>query len=569
MKSYVSVLLMATLAATALGFSGHGMPAPATQPNLVFLLVDDLGWADVSWHAPPNGNVNDQALMPNFDTLIKEGIEFDRAYSFSWCGPSRSSFLSGRVPNNVMVNYTDEYFNVDDPEAVGNGIPAGMTAMGTVLKKGGYHTVYNGKWGAGYQGPAQMPLARGFDSYLGYLADSVDHYTMTRPPKAVNTPGGCEEAGFTNPYIVDFWQNEGPANDLNSSGAWLDSMTMDQTIKDIEDHDPDQPLLLIHAFASIHTPLDPPEEMQQKYGDVDDVTRRAYLTMVNFVDESAGRVVDALKKKGMWENTLFVMSSDNGGPTYPGINAQLHGGASNFPLKGSKTSSWEGGIRVASMAAGGLIPPKMRGTVSTEYVHISDWYGTFARLAGVDPFDQKASDNGLPPVDSIDLWPHISGESSAPVRNELLAAPSILYDGQWKLITGADMGNINKAQAQKPDQVPFNYYLNGYGYGVEQQQKYFSNGLHSENIPPQYQAKECAGGCLYDVFADPTETTDVADQYPEVVERMTKRINELNVNLFQPYRGPSTVNVAQCAIQQKAGFYGDSSNVESWVYNKP
>ena len=95
---------------------------------------------------------------------------------------------------------------------------------------------------------------------------------------------------------------------------------------------------------------------------------------MNFVDESAGRVVDALKKKGMWENTLFVMSSDNGGPTYPGINAQLHGGASNFPLKGSKTSSWEGGIRVTSMAAGGLIPPKMRGTVSTEYVHISDWY---------------------------------------------------------------------------------------------------------------------------------------------------------------------------------------------------
>lgn len=533
------------------------------KPNLIFVLVDDLGWGDVSWHSNPQ----DKAQMPVSEGLLKAGVELNRAYSYSWCGPARSSLLSGRLATHVMMNYTNEYYSKSNPSAVGNGIPAGMSTIGTKLKSAGYRTVYNGKWGAGYQGPGQMPLARGFDTYLGYFADSVDHYTMTRPPAAVNTPGGCEQAGFTDPYIVDFWLDHGPANALNSSGAWLDHMTLQKTLADIDQHDPSAPLLLFHAFASCHTPLDPPAGMLEEYASIQDYTRKAYVTMTSFVDSATGRIVGALKRKGMWENTFLVFSTDNGGPTYPGSNDKIDGGASNTPLKGSKTGSFEGGIRISSYVSGGLIPEKMRGKVLEDYIHISDWYTTFCALASVDPTDFTATQKGLPPVDGINQWPLLSGQVATNGREELYIATTILINKQWKLITGADVGNINQQQAKSPTLVPFNYYLNGYGEDILIQKVVFADGnLSSQAVPQEYRAMDCAQGCLFNIWADPSESTEVGAQYPDELARMIQRLQVLNTHAYDPYRGPIQVDLEQCGVQQQAGFYGDSSEVSQWQY---
>merc|ERR1712187_668064 len=104
------------------------------------------------------------------------------------------------------------------------------------------------------------------------------------------------------------------------------------------------------------------------------------------MDHALGLIVQKLKDKGVWANTLMVVSSDNGGPTYyiPKIG---YGGASNKPLKGGKMSDWEGGLRVNAFVSGGAIPLAKRGTVLTDYIHIADWYATFCAIAGVSPVD--------------------------------------------------------------------------------------------------------------------------------------------------------------------------------------
>ena len=122
----------------------------------------------------------------------------------------------------------------------------------------------------------------------------------------------------------------------------------------------------------------------------------------NYLDDVVGEIVNALKKQGLWDNLLFVASSDNGGPERSGF------GGNNFPLKGGKWTDWQGGVRVNSFVSGGYLPKSMQGQKTEGYVHIADWYATFSALAGVDPTDKQAAKAKLPPIDSLNMWPLIS-----------------------------------------------------------------------------------------------------------------------------------------------------------------
>ncbi len=509
--------------------------AATDRPNLVFVLVDDLGWADVSFRSGDKG----AARTPVFEKLLAEGINLNRHYAYSWCAPSRASVMSGRLPVHVNVNHTDNMaLNVADPVSGSGGIPTKMSLVSDKLKEAGYSTHYNGKWGVGFARREQMPLARGYDSFFGYLMDSNDYWDSTVKSSSVEIEKECELNGING--IRDLTFNDGPARGLNGTG-WEDYLFLRQSLRVIDEHDPaaGKPLFLFHAFHSVHTPLDPPEELSAPFAHIANPTRRAYLAMTNFVDTSVGKLVDALKGKGMWDNTLLVLSSDNGGPIYPGKSLKMFGGASNLPLRGGKSSDWEGGIRVNAFVSGGLVPPEMRGKELDDYFHIADWYATFCALAGIDPTDKVAAQYGLPPIDSINQWPLLSGAVSTGSRKGMQISPKTLIEGRWKLLTGSDEGNINPYQS--PTKVSFNVYSVGYGLGA------FKSFL----VP----GRECAQGCLYDILADPTESKDVAEEHPDVVQTLMTRLQKLNKKVFDPKRG-TFLGVDVCKKLQKIGYYG-------------
>ena len=189
--------------------------------------------------------------------------------------------------------------------------------------------------------------------------------------------------------------------------------------------------------------------------------------MTSFWDAALGNVTNLMKSRGMWEDTVLVLTTDNGGPAYwtseqiqydwpplvPGApKGYPHGGgANNWPLKGSKVSLWEGGTRGASFITGGLIPEAMRGTISMEKIHVTDWYATWCYLAGVDVEDPNtvhtSSDGSkypMPGVDSINMWGYVTGVEKTSPRTEvpicidmpLFNGTSALIVGDYKLLLG-------------------------------------------------------------------------------------------------------------------------------------
>ena len=250
--------------------------------------------------------------------------------------------------------------------------------------------------------------------------------------------------------------------------------------------------------------------------------------MVNYLDDVVGELVQALKTKGMWDNLLFVVSSDNGGP----VNS--HAGANNYPLKGGKNTDWQGGIRVNAFASGGYLPARMRGKVTEGYIHIADWYATFCALAGIDPSDTAAAKANLPPIDSLNMWPLISGRKSISPRVDIPISMTTLISGNYKILTGS----VGKAGWTGP------VYPNNTGPG---------GGISGR--------ERCGnGGCLYDIINDPGEHNNLASQMPRKLKKMRKKLGEYQATYFNPYRGEKSPAACEVALNEYGGFWGPFIN---------
>lgn len=173
----------------------------------------------------------------------------------------------------------------------------------------------------------------------------ADYYTQTLSKQAMGRPRDiCQLNGME---IVDLWNTKGPAYGMNGT-VYEEDMFKKNTLGVIAKHDPREPLFLFHSFHVIHTPLQVPAEQEAKFSFLKNRDRRLYAAMVNYMDTALGEFVEAFKRKSMWNNTLLILSSDNGGPIYgvPSLLVVQEGSANNIPLKGGKLSDWEGGIRV-------------------------------------------------------------------------------------------------------------------------------------------------------------------------------------------------------------------------------
>jgi len=298
-------------------------------------------------------------------------------------------------------------------------------------------------------------------------------------------------------------------------------------------------------------PLQVPNATLSHFSFIDDSPRQFYHSMVYWIDDAIGNVTRMLKDAGTWNNTFIILHSDNGGPIYMSGSS----GANNYPLKGGKRSNWEGGIRVNAFVTGGLLPETVRGTKQRGMMAAWDWFATIAKLAGVaDITDHRAAAAGLPPLDSLDMWPLITGKVEHSPRSELaigdatnqknphVLSPTLvggLIQGKYKLIVG---------------------YLESSGWCGPT----FPNS--SSSWDPSATWQTCGNttetGCLYDILSDPGEHVNLAQTEPDVYEKMLARMGELQKGVFSPDRGTMDWSVCELGKKRWGGFWGPFVDID-------
>eukprot|EP00038_Savillea_parva_P008859 m.179651 g.179651 ORF g.179651 m.179651 type:complete len:548 (-) comp14819_c0_seq1:100-1743(-) len=525
--------------------------AAAPKPHILMVIVDDFGWADAGWHRE---TPTPEVVTPTMDKLVQEGVELNRHYVHMMCTPTRSSFYSGRLPIHVLTQ-------LSSPCDTNGAIPRNITGVAAQLKKGGYATHHVGKWDAGMATPHHTPQGRGYDTSLNYFGHGNWMYSerewLGSYHNRSTVPGPDEEPNGT---IVDFWDTDKPASTLNGTG-YEEYVFRDRILSILNDHDKDTPLFLTYASKIVHYPQQAPVEYQEKFSFITDVdNRRMYHAMVNFLDDQLANITTTMKNLGMWDNTLMVLTSDNGGyvgSNDGGCNASGpdgmagtdwgHGtscfngeaGANNYPLRGGKYAMWEGGIRVNAFVSGGFLPQSVRGTKldgPNAMIHITDWYVTFAKLAtGEMPTDQWAADSNLPAIDGHDVWPLVSGQNKTSPRTTIVVNAQLLVHNEWKYVKSGS--NMIEAQWEGPQ------YPNG---------STLADNTWVANYHYQCSNKD---GCLWNVVEDMTEQTEVSAANPEVVAAMKNIMASEAATIFSVSHANDPACKPYCHANY-GGFYG-------------
>jgi len=364
--------------------AGESSPTPPEKPNIVFILADDLGWADVGFHGK-------DIKTPNIDKLAAEGTRLEAFYTLPVCTPSRSALMTGRYP----IRYGRQY-NVLRPNSK-VGLSLEERLLPQALRDAGYETAICGKWHLGEFDPAYQPMQRGFDHQyrLNEPKTKFSHYAKSGT--ILRDQALCPDEGFLAPLYAA------------------------EAVRLIEHKDPSKPLFLYVAFNSPHTPLLCPPEYSAPYAKLG-AERSVYAGMIAQMDENIGKIVDAIDRQGLKKNTLFIFMSDNGGLI------TKSGSAKNEPLRGGKGSLYDGGTRVVACAAWeGHIPAD---SVVTEPLHMVDWYPTLLKLAG-GSLEQKL------PLDGRNIWPVITQGKPSPHADILIntvGGEGGVREGNWKLV---------------------------------------------------------------------------------------------------------------------------------------
>lgn len=345
-----------------------------TKPNIVLILVDDLGYGDLSSYGSRD------LQTPHIDNLVASGVKFENFYAnCPVCSPTRASVLTGRYPDMVGVpgvirTHSMSDFGCVSPHAV---------MLPKVLKRAGYNTAIVGKWHLGLESP-NTPNEHGFDHFHGFLGDMMeDYYTHRR-----------HDINYMrlNDQEID---PEGHATDLFSQ--WSVDYIKNQA-------ESDNPFFLYLAYNAPHTPIQPPtewlERVKEREPGIDD-NRAKLVALIEHMDDGIGRVIAALDKSGVRDNTLVIFTSDNGG--------QLNIGASNASLNGGKGQMYEGGIKEPMCAVWpGHIEP---GSLSNRIALTMDFFPTICQVAGVD-FDHE--------IDGQSILPDMLGEATTETEDRPL-----------------------------------------------------------------------------------------------------------------------------------------------------
>ena len=397
----------------------------AERPNVIIMLADDIGWADVGYH----GSDID---TPSLDRLAAEGVQLHRFYTTPICSPTRAALMTGRNPIRLGVAYA-----VILPWS-NNGIHPDERFLPEAFLDAGYQTAMVGKWHLGHAQETYHPNRRGFEHFYGHLHTEVGYF----PP-------------FANQGGKDFQRN---GVSIDDEGYETELLAREAS-RYIRDRDPDRPFFLYMPFLAPHTPLEAPEALIEKYRDIEtdlpparsdytDQTRRisglmmrdsarpTYAAVVDAMDQAIGNVLDTLDEEGIAENTLVLFFSDNGGAAYS------VGGANNAPLRGGKGETFEGGIRVVALMRW---PERLPGAGRMDQIMtVMDVFPTLMDAVGIEPGEHF-------PWDGSSLWPAIADGAAAPRTDDVFFVSETpiygqfhitVFNQEWKLVQEVDQDQL-------------------------------------------------------------------------------------------------------------------------------
>ncbi len=347
----------------------------ATRPNIVFILIDDFGYADCGAYGAKD------IRTPHIDRLAREGVKFTDFYANApVCTPTRCGFITGRWQQRVgfewAMGFSAESFRrqgnawVREPDIHALGLPTTVPTLPKLLKSAGYATGAFGKWHLGYK-DEYNPTRHGFDEYFGELLGHCDYYT---------------HAYYDGTYAL----RDGLAP-VKAEG-YLTDLINQRAVEFIRKH-AREPFFLYVPHLAVHCPFQPPGRPLPSVtkANMYDGDRRTYAAMVEKVDEGVGMILSELEGHGLAENTLVVLSSDNGGERF----------SDNSPLFHHKSTLWEGGIRVPCLMRW---PAKLpQGKVASQVGITMDLSATFAAIAGAKPPADR-------PFDGVNLLPMLTGD---------------------------------------------------------------------------------------------------------------------------------------------------------------
>jgi arylsulfatase A-like enzyme len=375
--------------------------AEAVRPNILFLIADDLGWADVGWHGS-------EIDTPHLDGLARDGVILDQHYVTPMCSSTRACLLSGRYSTRFGL----------DGATNSRVFPFGMITLASALQSLGYETGLTGKWHLGST-PEWGPQHFGFTRSYGSFAGGVDQYLH------LYKRGPFQKTWQRNHQYVE---EEGHATDLIAREAvrWIEAAPARG-----------RPWYIQVAFTAVHVPIQEPDKWIEPYADrIENESRRRFAACATHMDHAVGEMIAALEETEQKRNTLIVFTSDNGGSgpwkpsgLYPGQYKACPVLGINKPLRGRKGTVFEGGIRVPAFVCWpGKLP---RGATLQHPVHAVDWMPTLLRLTGyemnVDQFK----------FDGHDIWPLLTGEQTEVEPRTLYFSrgnSAALRGGNWKIV---------------------------------------------------------------------------------------------------------------------------------------
>jgi len=471
------------------------------RPNIILIVLDDLGSHDLGRHGSG-------IQTPHIDQLAESGVYLENYYVLPFCSPTRAALLSGRYPLHTGLHRVILQDSVQS-------LPLEEETLAQVMQRAQYKTHAVGKWHIGHADWRMTPTFRGFETFFGFYLGGEDYFTHRN------------QAGYDLRNDTKEFCGKGCSQLPDERGNYSTHVFTREAIHVIENHARSterrsRPLFLYLGYQAVHDPDQVPKRYKEPYEKFAnesgwDDKRITYAGMLSAADKGVGKVFHTLKKTGLWEDTIVIFTTDNGGPT----DVCAVQGSSNYPKRGGKCTVYEGGTTGDGFLSGPALSSYWNIPVGTNrsyenLFHVVDWLPTLAAAVGSQPRGRPL--DGVSHLDALRLVGNIHGKKSTrqKPREEVFVGysyfrrdgdhwygPAIRYLN-WKLIQGSSGGPEN------PNNIP-----NGTG-------------------TPAVGGDRSVSYALYDLSKDASETHNVAQDYPIILQLMQSKLREYQKGFVPP-----------------------------------